>query len=316
MTSVASRGPRLPGVPCVRPEDDGGFTLVEVVIGMVLLTLLLSSAGVLFVGGIRHGAGLQRRQTAVILAQQAMEAARAVSATPDAQGCVKLLQGRTKTLVDAQWATAPGGVTSVTDEAWTPSSCAGAIVLPLQGAVAGLGAVTNPVVVGGQSYTVTTYVGTCVLTTARDACLRAVDVPTGTTTMYRVVARVTWSGVGCDTGPCAYSTSTLVDTSPDPVFNVRGAAAPVAAADSFCIASGSAGTINIVSNDTGALGRTPVTVVTPPSKGTLGSTIATGIAGYTPGPTATGTDTFTYFDTDVNGLLSSTVTVTITIGGC
>jgi prepilin-type N-terminal cleavage/methylation domain-containing protein len=315
MTAVVSTRFRLPGV--VRAGgDDGGFTLVEVVIAMVLLTLLLTSAGVLFIGGLKHGAGLQRRQTAVVLAQQAIEAARAVSAVADAQGCVKLLQGRTKALVDAQWSTAPTGVTSVTDEAWMPTGCSGSIVLPLQGAVAGMGTVTDPVVVGGQPYTLTTYVGTCVLTATRDACLRDAAVPAGTTTMYRVVTRVTWSGTGCDTSTCTYSTSTLFESSPDPVFNIRGAAAPVATADSVCLASGGPGTLNLVSNDTGALGPNPVTIVAAPTKGTLGSTISTGIGGYKPNSGATGTDTFTYYDTDVNGVLTSTVTVTVTIGGC
>src|SRR5690242_2883013 len=171
-------------------EREAGFTLVEVIISMVLLSMLLTSIGVLFVGGITHAAGLQRRQAAVVLAQQAIEAARAVTATPDGRGCVKLLQGRTKTLVDAQWSAAPSGVTSVTDEAWMPTGCAGAVILPLQGLVAGMGTVTDPVFLGGQPYTVRTFIGTCVLTSARDACLQASAVPSGGATMYRVVARV------------------------------------------------------------------------------------------------------------------------------
>jgi prepilin-type N-terminal cleavage/methylation domain-containing protein len=315
MTTVASGRSRTPGVVRVR-RDDAGFSLVEVVIAMVLLTLLMTSAGTMFVGGVKHGAGLQRRQTAVVLAQQAIEAARAVSANADAQGCVKLLQGRTKALVDTQWSGAPSGVTSVTDEAWMPTGCSGSVVLPLQGAVAGIGVVTDPVVLSGQAYTITTYVGTCVLTAARNACLRAASVSSGTATLYRIVARVTWSGTGCDTGPCVYSTSTLVDSAPDPVFNNRAAAAPVTTADSVCLAGGGAGTVNLISNDTGALGRNPVTIVAAPAKGTLGPTISTGIGSYTPNSGATGADTFTYYDTDVNGVLSSTVTVTVTIGGC
>ena len=38
----------------------------------------------------------------------------------------------------------------------------------LQGIVAGMGSVTDPVVLGGQAYTVKTYIGTCVLTAARE----------------------------------------------------------------------------------------------------------------------------------------------------
>ena len=304
------------GRDTVRPGRDDGFTLVEVVVALGLLSVLLAAVGVLFVGGLRHGATLQRRQSAVSVAAQALEAARAVSTTADGNGCTKLMQGRTKATVDVQWAAAPGAVTTVTDEAWTPAACSGTIVLPLQGLPGALGTVTNPVTVGGQSYAVSTYIGTCVLTAAQDNCLRSASVPGGTTTMYRIVARVTWSGSGCDTTLCEYSASTLVDKSTDPVFNVRGAAAPVAVADTVCLASGGPGTINIVANDSGSLGSSPVTVVTPPAKGTLGWSISTGIGAYTPQSGATGTDTFTYYDTDVNGLISGTVTVTIRIGGC
>jgi prepilin-type N-terminal cleavage/methylation domain-containing protein len=304
---------RRTGLPRAR---DGGFTLVEVVIALGLLSTLLAAVGVLFVGGVKNGAQLQRRQAAVSLAQQALEAARAVNPTPDQSGCSKLLQGRTQASVDAQWAAAPSAVTSVTDEAWSPSLCAGSIVLPLQGLPASAGTVTDPVILGGQPYTVRTYIGTCVLTAAKDRCLRSSAVPGGSPTLYRIVARVTWSGSGCSTALCEYSASTLVDPSNDPVFNVRGAAGPIAVADTACLASGGAGTINILSNDSGSLGPSPVTIVTQPQKGTLGSTISSGIGSYTPQNGATGNDTFSYYLTDVNGLLSSTVTVTVTIGGC
>ncbi|MGZ4612018.1 MAG: Ig-like domain-containing protein [Kineosporiaceae bacterium] len=297
-------------------RSDAGFTLVEVVVALVLLSILLASVGVLFVGGLRNSATLQRRQSAVNIAQQALEAARAVSTTPDQNGCTKLLQGRAKATVDVQWAAAPSAVTNVTDEAWSPAGCSGTIVLPLQGLPGALGTVTDPVIVGGQSYTVSTYIGTCVLTAARDSCLRSSAVPGGTSTMYRIVARATWSGSGCSTALCEYSASTLVDASADPVFNVRGAAGPAAVGDTVCLASGGPGTINIIANDTGSLGSSPVTIVTAPHKGTLGWSITSGIGAYTPQSGATGTDTFTYYDTDVNGLISGTVTVTITIGGC
>jgi prepilin-type N-terminal cleavage/methylation domain-containing protein len=295
---------------------DGGFTLVEVVVALGLLSTLLAAVGALFVGGVKNGAQLQRRQAAVSLAQQALEAARAVNATPDQTGCSKLLQGRTQAGVDAQWAAAPSAITSVTDEAWSPSLCGGSIVLPLQGIPAGAGTATDPVILGGQPYTVRTYIGTCVLTAARDNCLRSNAVPGGSPTMYRIVARVTWSGSGCNTAQCEYAASTLVDPSADPVFNVRGASGPVAVPDTVCLASGGPGTINIIANDTGSLGSSPVTILTQPQKGTLGSSVPSGIGSYTPQNGATGNDTFSYYLTDVNGLISSTVTVTVTIGGC
>ncbi|MGZ4650714.1 MAG: prepilin-type N-terminal cleavage/methylation domain-containing protein, partial [Kineosporiaceae bacterium] len=40
-------------------RSDAGFTLVEVVVALVLLSILLASVGVLFVGGLRNSATLQ-----------------------------------------------------------------------------------------------------------------------------------------------------------------------------------------------------------------------------------------------------------------
>lgn len=295
--------------------DDRGFTLVEVLIALVLLSVIMASMAGLFIKGIRHSTDLQRRQAAVSLAQQALEAARAASATPDAAGCVKLLQGRSAAAVAAQWDDAPTAITSITDQVSAPGACSSSLVLPLQGLPGAAGTVTDPVRLGNLPYTVQTYIGTCVLTSARSSCLRAVDVPGGSPTLYRVVARVTWTGPGCGSGTCEYSASTLLDPSSDPVFNVRGATGPTAVADAVCLPSGGAGMINVISNDSGALGSTPVTVSTPPSRGTLSTTIRSGIGAYTPSG-AGGTDTFAYYLTDVNGVLSGAVTVTVTLGGC
>jgi type II secretory pathway pseudopilin PulG len=297
-------------------NEDGGFTLVEVVISLVLLSLVMSSMAVMLVAGLRNAAGLQRRQVAVTLGQQALEAARALSVTPDQSSCVKLLQGRLQMPTDQQWAGAPSGFTAVTDEVWASNLCSGPVLLPFQGLPGTAGTATDPVVVGGQSYTVQTYVGTCALATGRTGCVSSSSAPAGAPTLYRVLADVTWSGVGCDAATCDYTASTLLDTSSDPQFNVRGAAAPVAAADTVCLPSGGPGTIDIIANDTGSLGPSPVTVVAQPTKGTLASTIASGVGGYTPNSGASGTDSFTYYVSDVNGVLSNTVTVTITIGGC
>ena len=70
--------------------------------------------------------------------------------------------------------------------------------------------------------------------------------------------------------------------------------------------------LNVVANDTGSLGRAPVTLVTAPTRGSLGSTVTSGVVTYTPGAVA-GTDSFTYRLTDVNGVVSATATVTLTL---
>jgi type II secretory pathway pseudopilin PulG len=300
----------------VGARDDAGFTLLEAVVALVLLSTIMSALAVQFIGGMKHMSALQRRQVAVQVAGQGLEAVRAASVAPGSDGCVKLLQGRDQTAADAQWASAPADYTAITDEAWASTGCSGPIVIPWQGLPGPVGTVTSPAVVGGQPYTVQTYIGTCVLDATRSSCVRSSAAPAGGPVLYRVLVAVAWAGAGCTTGTCSYTATTLMDTSADPTFNLRGNAAPVAVPDTVCLPGGGAGTIDIVANDTGSLGQAPVTIVTPPQKGSLAASITSGIAGYVPANGAAGTDSFTYDVTDVNGQISPPVTVTLTLGGC
>jgi len=279
-------------------RDDGGFTLVEVIVALVLMSITMSAVAVMFVGGIKNSSGLQRRQAAVLVAQQALEVARAV--------------GRTAAVVDPYWAAAPASVTSSTTVAHSASGCSGSLVVPVQGVPGVTGGVSDPVRLNGLPYTVNTYIGSCGLEGAASGCTR-----TGAgARLYRVVVAVRWTAAGCGAG-CVYTASTLVDPSLDPVYNVRGASAPVAVADPACFRVSVPAVLNVLVNDTGALGRTPVTVVSGPTKGSLGPTASSGVVTYTPGAVA-GTDTFTYRLTDVNGVVSGTATVTLTLttGAC
>lgn len=293
-------------------RDDGGFTLVEVVVALVLMSITMSAVAVMFVGGIKNSSGLQRRQAAVLVAQQALEVARAVSATPDSVGCSKLMQGRTAAVVDPYWASAPASVTSSTTVAYSAAGCSGPVVVPVQGVPGVAGGVSDPVRLNGLPYTVNTYIGTCRLVGTTSGCT-----PSGTgARLYRVVVAVRWTASGCGAG-CIYTAGTLLDPSVDPVYNVRGASAPVAAADAACFRVSTPAVLNVLANDTGALGRSPVTVVAAPTRGTLGPTVSSGVVTYTPGAVA-GTDTFTYRLVDVNGVISGTATVTLTLtsGAC
>ncbi len=290
---------------------DAGFTLVEVVIALVLLTVLMSAVAALFVGGIRNGAGLQRRQAAVAVAAQAIEAERAVAVQADPSGCVKLLQGRTLAGVNAQWSAVPSTVDlSTSDRAVMPAGCSGPLVVPYSGVPRAAGAVPEPVLLNGLAYSVRTFIGTCRVGGPGAGCLRTNTGPR----LYRVIVAVTWTGSGCGAG-CQYAAATLLDPSADPVYNVRGASAPVAAPDALCFPANTSAAFSLVANDSGVLGRTPVTVVTAPSHGTLSATVATGVSAYTPAAGYTGTDSFSYRLTDVNGLISPVATVSITVAG-
>ena len=308
-----------------RRRTDGGFTLVEVVVAMVLMSITMAAVAVLFVGGIRNSAGLQRRQAAVVVAQQALEAVRAVPVTPEG-GCVKLLQGRVaggpdpQADVTQQWSNPPQGVSLA---GMTPATgCPGSLVVPLTGIARSATSVLDPVTLNGLPYTVRTYIGQCrvtdkaailsALAATQDTCTTANTGPL----LYRVLVAVTWTANGCAAG-CVFTAGTLVDPSTDPVYNVRAAGPPVANPDALCFRTGVPAAFSVVANDTGVLGKRPVTVVTPGAAGRVGSTIATGVATYRP-PSTAGTDSFTYKLTDVNGVVSSTVTVSITVtnGAC
>lgn len=214
-----------PRAPQQQAPDDRGFTLLENVLAVVLVGLVLASAAVTFVGATRSAAVLQSHQVAVRLAGQGLATARSAPAAPRADGCVPLLDGRTDAAVTAQWAARPAGVDlAATDRAVTPDTCAARpATVPLQGLRTGPAqTVTDPVVVGGQAYTVRTFVGTCWLPRAGGACVPASALATpDATVLYRVVVTVSWSAVrGCP-GGCLYSVETLRDPPVDPLFDAR-----------------------------------------------------------------------------------------------
>jgi prepilin-type N-terminal cleavage/methylation domain-containing protein len=297
---------------------DAGFTLIEVVIATSILGALAVSLAMFFLGGVRSASQLQKRQVAISVAAQALELVRSVPVQADSLGCVPLLAGRSQAAVTAQWAAAPAEVDlSGTDAAWTPSSCSSAIAVPFAGlttAVTDDGS-TPALSRDGTGYVVRTYVGTCSLPLSGGSCARAASVSSASAPLYRVVVDVSWAGPACATTSCHYVITTLRDPSADPVFNVRGALAPVAVADAYCTPAGTAILLSLLGNDGGSLQSDPVTVVTAPGHGSLGSGISSGIATYTPAAGWTGVDSFSYQLTGVSGAQSSVAAVTITVGG-
>jgi prepilin-type N-terminal cleavage/methylation domain-containing protein len=295
-----------------------GFTLIEVVVATSILGALTASMALLFLTGIRSASQLQKRQVAISLATQAIELARAVPAQKDSLGCVPLLAGRGQSAVTTQWAAAPSEVVLTgTDAAWTPSTCSSAVAVPFAGltsAVTDDGS-TPAVTRDDTGYVVRTYIGTCALPLSGGSCANAAAVSVSSTTLYRLVVDVTWAGIGCSSTSCDYVLSTLRDPSADPVFNVRGALAPIAVADSYCTPASTPILLSLLVNDSGSLQTAPVTVVTTPGHGTLGSGISSGIATYSPVTGWTGVDSFSYQLTGVSGAQSGTVSVTITVGG-
>jgi prepilin-type N-terminal cleavage/methylation domain-containing protein len=199
--------PRRPAVR--RASDrDGGFTLVEVVISLLLLSIVSAAALGLFLKSLGSGDLQVQRQQAVELANRELEQMRTLPART-------LAGGRTQAEVDALWA-APGPVDTSQDvELWDPTANVSSVdVVPI----------TQTEVVDHVSYTVSTFVDTCYLAVDGSSC--GTTSGAGRGAVIRVAVGVTWGpgadrGCGTASGACGYVATTLVDPSLNPTFNTN-----------------------------------------------------------------------------------------------
>jgi hypothetical protein len=276
--------------------------------------------GLSFLSGMRSVAELQHRQAATSIAAHAMELITSVSAQEDASGCVPLLYGRTESAVRAQWAAAPSGVDLTTmDPAWNEPACPATSAVPLAGLASPVpdDGTTPAVTRGGIGYTVRSYIGSCRRSPASGVCDQETAPTTNDPRMYRAVVAVGWRGTACPSSSCLYTVSTLIEPAPDPLFNLRSSTVPTAVADTACTSADTSVLVTLLANDSGPLGRTPVTIVSAPAHGTLNEAITSGIGIFTPAAGYTGLDSFTYRLTSSSGAQSASATVTVKIGvGC
>lgn len=251
-----------------RSPDDGGFTLVEVVVAMVLLVSLGATFIVFFSRTSALSQSLARKQAAVALADEAIELVKSVNPRGTTVSSSLLLSGRTTAAVDAQWAAAPADVVSAlvgTARASDPAATSSSVpVIPLR----------STATVNRQPYTIDRYVGTCRRPTTLGATAASCTSTAGTgVVMLRVVVAVSWSegtGKSCAGSTCRFVLSTLVDPLPDAQFMVNGGsvggAVGVAKPDAVTISVSAGRTveINVKSNDLGTLSAdAPVKAVTP-----------------------------------------------------
>lgn len=237
------------------PEQ--GFTLIEVVVALFILTFVMVSVAGLFFRAVHSATSLDRRQAAVAVADQSMELARGIPAQLDAASNSKLISGRAQSAVAAQWAAATVDL-SQTDEAWdTTATAASEPNLPL----------SSTTTVAGVTYTAQRYVGSCYRPAAGGDCVKAVSKAADSRFMYRVIVQVTWTegaGTSCSGSACSYALSTLVDPSADPSFNVNATnatwpAAPVLNALNATTAIDTPVTVDVASAVVS--GATPLTAV-------------------------------------------------------
>lgn len=206
--------------PVPRARTDAGATLAEVLVSLSVISITMAALTPFLVTSFLTSAYQSNRQTAVRLANDALEQAR----TQRGKG---LLSGRGQLKSTQQWNAAGSAVqpylaamTLTWDSLLTdPASTAGD--------TAALPTATQTVSVGGLSFLRDVYVGTCrqqavatsvtcVRDTAADPNPDATDLP-----MFRVVVAVTWRQSSCPGNTCTYVTTALVSNDVDPIFNIN-----------------------------------------------------------------------------------------------
>lgn len=232
---------------------DEGFTLVEVIAALAVLAVVSTAALYFFVGGTKAIAQQQRSQSAVTVANEAMEAAFGVDPLLTS-GSNSLLAGRTSAAVSTAWSAASGyGLTGLATSypAYDPSASAGSTpTIPI----------TQTTTLDNVVYTVYTLVGTCyrygaVNGTSAPCGLvtgQASDpgtAPTGAAKMQRVMVLVTWQGATstCTGGACSYQAQSLVDPNSDIQWN--STTMPIAVDDDALAVPGQTINIDVLHND-------------------------------------------------------------------
>lgn len=205
-----------------RLTGDGGFTLMEVIVSILLITIVMTAVLSFFISGVKASADRERRAVAVQVATQQMEVVRAVpvGSQPStasgtvgqvASGSAGLVLGRSQTAVGTQWAATatsslPAAPTelSTMNPAYEGSTVSGTVNLPLT---------VQTQQVGTEKYDVRTYVGFCYASTS--GCVKN-RVNTSDVPVYKAVVQVSWDqGKG---NVKQYVTSTLIDASTDQIY--------------------------------------------------------------------------------------------------
>ncbi|SDT78477.1 Ig domain-containing protein [Actinoplanes derwentensis] len=203
-------------------EKDEGFSIVELIMAMAVLSIAMAGFGAFFINGTKTVDQQRDQRQAAQLASTAIEQVRALQATA-------LMKDRGKTAVQEQW-----------DEALTKSLFKDRLKPYLDsmaigydenatgGADAPISTSTMTQTINGTDFKQTIFVGTCEVYYAwTEQCVdpaTATRVPADETQKlkyYRVVVLESWSQQGCAGDQCGYLASTLVSRVAEPQFDIK-----------------------------------------------------------------------------------------------
>jgi hypothetical protein len=185
-----------------------------VLIAILIMSLVMVAFSAAFVKSTQATAAGRSRQVASVLADNALDQARALVS---AQAPTGFLTGRTQSAVQSEWSAPPSGI-SLANMTQAYDSSANA------SSTAALPTTPSAQTVGFQTYKVYWFIGTCYqpLSTSTSS----VTCTTGSTSgvqMYRILVAVTWTqSNGCGPGSCIYSSSTLLNVGTNPLFTING----------------------------------------------------------------------------------------------
>lgn len=192
---------------------DAGFTLVEVMVSMVMISVVMSAAAVFYLGSLRADRMQHLSQVATRLATDGMDRVRSLQ--PPA-----LPSGRDPASSASQWSAAPAQV-----KPYLAASQLTADPTAVNSSSALLPTSATPVTVDGVQFSRNWYLGQCWIPSGGGNC--TAPKPSGSTPFYRVVVAVTWPDVVCPSNLCAYVVTTLVTANAtQPVFNANDSATP------------------------------------------------------------------------------------------
>jgi prepilin-type N-terminal cleavage/methylation domain-containing protein len=216
-----------------RASDERGMTLMEVIVAIAIMTIVALAAASVTLNGTKTESVDERQQVAVTIANGFMEKASGWTVDIDSTtGVSQLYYGRSQAAVQAAFAansTRPG--VAQTNAVWDPNAPADVAMATPPGTPS-LPITESPTTTpalppeNGTSYTVTMLIGSCYQSTTIQTATNADGTPnlnncvaTAAATsdaLIRVIVIVTWTaGAQCQSTPCYYETSTLVDPSSD-----------------------------------------------------------------------------------------------------